>query len=176
VTIQSQQILEQVRRAVERRRDNAAEPEGPAKSERAAAPEGATRSERAAKARRAAELIRSAGSYRWVGVYDVIGDEIAVLAWSGPGSPAVPRFSVSQGLCGSAVRSGATVVVGDVTQDPRYLTTFGTTRSEIVVPVMSLARNAVGVIDVESERLDAFTDQDRTFLEACGRAMASLWE
>jgi L-methionine (R)-S-oxide reductase len=132
---------------------------------------------RATKAERAAELVRRAGAYRWVGVYDVIGDEIALLAWSGPGPPAVPRFPVSQGLCGAAVRSGATVIVGDVTRDGRYLTTFGSTRSEAVIPVIRPATGAaVGVVDVESERVNAFTEGDRTLLEACAAEIASLWE
>lgn len=107
----------------------------------------------------------------------MIGDEIAVLAWSGPGEPAVPRFPVTQGLCGAAVRSGAPVVVGDVATDPRYLTTFGSTRSEIVVPVRRPGAGApVGVVDVESERANAFTGGDAAFLEACATAIASLWE
>ncbi len=39
-------------------------------------------------------------------------------------------FPVTQGLSGAAVASGETVVVGDVSKDPRYLTAFGSTRSE----------------------------------------------
>jgi L-methionine (R)-S-oxide reductase len=133
--------------------------------------------ERATKAERAAELIRSAGAYRWVGIYDVVGEQIAILAWSGAGKPAVPRFGVTQGLCGAAVRSRATVNVGDVSRDPRYLTTFGSTRSEIVVPVVGpVGRASVGVLDVESERLNAFTEDDRAFLEACATEISGLWE
>lgn len=129
------------------------------------------------KAERIAELIRGSHAYRWVGVYDVDGDEIAVIAWSGPKEPANPRFPVSAGLCGAAVRSKAAVVVDDVTKDPRYLTTFDSTRSEIVVPVLHPATGAaLGVIDVESERLRAFSDDDRALLEGCASALTGLWE
>ncbi len=55
---------------------------------------------------RIAETIRSAGNYRWVGIYEVSGEEIAVVAWSGPGEPACPRFPITQGLSGTAVSSG----------------------------------------------------------------------
>jgi GAF domain-containing protein len=73
-----------------------------------------------------------------------------------------------------AVSSGTTVVVDDVTADPRYLTTFGSTRSEIVVPVV---RETVrGLIDVESERPHAFGDADRTFLERCASTIVGLWQ
>ncbi len=136
-----------------------------------------SRQSRADTTERVAELIRSAGGYRWVGIYDVDAEEIAVVAWTGPGRPANPRFPVSQGLCGAAVRSKSSVIVPDVTKDRRYLTTFGTTRSEIVVPVIHSATGAVlGVVDVESERLNAFTDDDRVLLEQCASVLPSLWE
>ena len=91
------------------------------------------------------------------------------------GEPIHPRFPVSQGLCGRAVRSRSTVVVGEVAKHPAYLTTFGSTRSEIVVPVVQPATGTVlGVIDVESERLDAFTGDARVCLEACASAFTAL--
>ncbi len=129
-----------------------------------------------AKVERIAELIRRAGNYRWVGIYTVAGDEIAAMGWTGTDAPAHSRFPVSQGLCGAAVTARAAVVVGDVGKDPRYLTTFGTTRSEIVVPILRAATRApVGLIDVESERVNAFSDADRAFLEECAAALAALW-
>ena len=132
---------------------------------------------REAKAVRIAETIRSAGDYRWVGIYEVSGEEIAVIGWSGPGGPAHPRFPVTQGLSGTAVASGETVMVGDVSKDPRYLTAFGSTRSEIIVPVVDRAgRKVVGTIDVESERVDAFSEEDRAALERCAAAVAELFE
>jgi GAF domain-containing protein len=127
------------------------------------------------KAARIAELVRVAGDYRWVGLYDVSATEIAAVAWTGRNAPAFPRFPVTQGLCGAAVSSRAAVIVGDVTQDPRYLTTFGGTRSEIVVPVVSAASAVLGLIDVESERLHAFADRDVAFLGSCASALLPLF-
>ena len=127
---------------------------------------------RKSRMERVAGIIRLAGGYRWVGIYCVTEDEIAVIAWSGPAAPAHPRFPISQGLCGDAVRSRETVVVSDVTRDSRYLTTFGSTRSEIVVPILDLGTHrAIGTLDVESEKPDAFDDEDRLFLERCAREL-----
>ena len=86
---------------------------------------------------RAAALIRSAGNYRWVGLYDVdhAGGLVRNVTWSGPGAPAHPTFPVSKGLSSAAIAQKQIVNVGEVTADPRYLRTFGTTRSEIIVPV-----------------------------------------
>ncbi len=131
---------------------------------------------REAKARRVADLIRRSGGYRWVGIYDANRHEIAVIAWSGLGAPAYPRFPADQGLSGSAVSSRSAVIANDVTKDPRYLTAFGTTRSQIIVPVLDSSTAAVvGTIDVESERINAFQDEDRAFLEQCASALAPLF-
>jgi L-methionine (R)-S-oxide reductase len=132
--------------------------------------------ERPEKAERIADLIRRAAGYRWVGLYEVSDEEISVLGWSGPGPPAHPRFPVGEGLCGAAVASRAAVVVGDVTGDSRYLATLSTTRSEMVAPILDVSRREVlGLIDVESQLKDAFTDADRGFLERCAARLISLW-
>lgn len=132
---------------------------------------------RTEKAQHIAETIRRNGNYRWVGIYEVEAEEIAAMGWTGTEAPKYPRFSKSQGLCGAAASSGATVVVGDVTQDPRYLTTFSSTRSEMIVPVMHPAtRRPMGLIDVESERVNAFTEEDRDLLENCAEALTALWD
>ncbi len=131
---------------------------------------------RAEKAVRVAALIRRAGAYRWVGVYEVTDHEIAAVGWSGPGAPAHPRFPVTQGLSGAAVASRRAVVVGDVTADPRYLTAFSSTRSEAIVPVVDPATGAVvGTLDVESAERDAFTDTDQQALERCAAALRGLF-
>jgi putative methionine-R-sulfoxide reductase with GAF domain len=68
-------------------------------------------------------------------------------------------------LAASALESKKSIMVADVHKDPRYLPTFGSTQSEIVVPIITEAGKVVGLIDVESEKLDAFTEADRDFLE-----------
>ena len=66
--------------------------------------------------------------------------------------------------------------MGDVREDPRYLTAFGSTHSEIIVPVMDrTGRKVVGTIDVESEQMDAFSEQDCAALECCAVALAELF-
>src|ERR687895_199912 len=65
---------------------------------------------------------------------------------------------------------------GDVSKDPRYLKAFGTTRSEIIVPIVDRAgRKVMGTIDVESEKVDAFSEEDRAALERCAVALAELF-
>jgi GAF domain-containing protein len=73
----------------------------------------------------------TARDYRWVGLCEVTNVEIRAIAWTGADAPAFPRFPVTQGFCGAAVKARTSVIVGDVRNDPRYLTTFGSTQSEI---------------------------------------------
>jgi L-methionine (R)-S-oxide reductase len=126
-------------------------------------------------AERAAQQIRKAGDYRWVGIYEVGPAEISVVGWSGPEAPAHPRFPRDRGLCGAAAASGKTLIVEDVTRDPRYLTTLGTTRSEMIVPIRNTEGEVVGLIDVESENVDAFTPIDVRLLEGSAKQLAELW-
>ena len=125
-----------------------------------------------------AELLRSSGRYHWVGLYDVdrAAGIVTNIVWSGPGAPEYPTFPITEGLTGAAISTRKTVNVGDVTADPRYLTAFGTTRSEIIVPVLDGAgENVVGTIDVESEKPNAFPAEVQTLLEACSKVIRPLW-
>ena len=114
---------------------------------------------------RMAEMIRLARDYRWVGIYKITRGEFLIVAKTGQCPPAYPRFPITQGLAGAAVESKQAIMVADVHKDPRYLPTFGSTQSEIVVPMITETERVVGIIDVESAKLNAFEDEDREILE-----------
>jgi L-methionine (R)-S-oxide reductase len=138
---------------------------------------------RAERAIRIAGVIRYYGDFRWVGVYDVADGEVAILGYHGPSAPAYPRFSVDQGLTSAAVSTGRSVVVNDVASDPRYLTAFDSTRSEMIVPVVGpttgstdpAAQRVVGTIDIESELANAFDAPTVGWVEECARAARPLF-
>ncbi len=131
---------------------------------------------RAERARQIADAIRALGPYRWVGVYGVSAELVSIMAWSGAGAPAYPTFPVTQGLTSSAIREKSPVVVGDVRSDPRYLTAFGSTLSEIIIPILDPRDSPViGTIDVESEKANAFSAMDQETLEQCANAALALW-
>ena len=132
--------------------------------------------DRAERAKCLAELIRKLGDYRWVGVYDVGAENVSIIAWSGSSAPEHPTFPVNKGLTGAAVREKRAIVVGDVRNDPRYLTLFGTTLSEIIVPVFAPGeQRVIGTIDVESEQANAFSSRDQQLIEQCAQAALPLW-
>src|SRR5437868_14819545 len=105
------------------------------------------------KAEKIAQYIKEADNYRWVGIYDVGAELVSIVAYSGPGAPVFPIFPKTDGLTGAAIRDRANVIVGDVRIDPRYLTAFGSTLSELIVPILDPGTGIVlGTIDLESEK------------------------
>jgi len=66
--------------------------------------------------------------------------------------------------------------VGDVAADTRYLTAFGTTQSEIIVPILDARGvNVIGTVDIESEQANAFSANTQRLLEECAKAIGALW-
>jgi L-methionine (R)-S-oxide reductase len=122
--------------------------------------------------KKVAEMIRAARNYRWVGIYKIVKSDFVILTGSGDEPPAYPRFPTAQGLCGAVLESGKPIVVGDVRKDARYLPTFHTTRSEIIVPMRNDHDQIVGMLDAESDEVNAFGEDDRQFLERAGGLIA----
>jgi L-methionine (R)-S-oxide reductase len=120
------------------------------------------------------------GHYDWVGFYMIEksgSDEDAVLVL-GPYVGAVTqhkRIPLNQGICGAAASTGRTVVIDDVSKDPRYLACSIETKSEIVVPVR-LKGEVVGELDIDSHTPAAFTADDRQLVEHCARLVGQYLE
>ena len=138
----------------------------------------ANSSDRVASLRLIAELIRESGNFRWAGLYDVdhVHGTVTNIVWTGPAAPKYPTFPVTKGLTSSAISNRQTVNVGDVAADPRYLTALGTTKSEIIVPVLDPTGEIVlGTIDVESELPAAFGEEIQAILESCAKIIQPFW-
>ena len=106
--------------------------------------------------------------YNWVGFYllDKNDSNLLVLGpFAGSFTP-LQSIPLGQGLCGSAAAMGRTVVVNNVSQDPRYLSASDIVKSELVAPVFA-HHLLIGEIDVESYFTETFHQQDREFIEAC---------
>lgn len=119
----------------------------------------------------AVQVLEGFEHYSWVGIYLVEGDDLVLGPWQGPEATEHVRIPVGQGVCGAAAASGVTEIVDDVNADPRYLSCFPSTRSEIVVPIARDGR-VVGEIDIDSDRPAAFGEEDRTFLERVAELLA----
>lgn len=107
--------------------------------------------------------------YNWVGFYMLEpGAQPPMLvlgAFEGAMTPHT-RIPLNQGICGAAASSGQTVVVHDVSKDPRYLACSLETKSEIVVPVFVHGK-VVGELDIDSHFPAAFTPEHQDLVQYC---------
>jgi signal transduction histidine kinase len=74
------------------------------------------------------------------------------------------KLRVGEGITGWVARTGKPARVGDVTHDPRYVSVRRDVRSELAVP-LQVQGEVRGVINVDSERADAFTADDQELLQ-----------
>jgi signal transduction histidine kinase len=82
-----------------------------------------------------------------------------------PPSATEIKLRVGQGITGWVARTGRPARVSDVQKDSRYVQVHASVRSELAVPLV-VAGEVRGVLNVDSERLDAFTAADQELLEA----------
>jgi sigma-B regulation protein RsbU (phosphoserine phosphatase) len=118
---------------------------------------------------RIAQLARRVIDYRTFGIFllNDIGElEIKVAVKYGE-KVDVPRIRLGEGLVGYAALHREPVLVSDVSQDPRYIRIVPDVRSELAIPLM-LKDRCIGVIDLESPELDAFSKRDVEILTLLG--------
>ncbi len=82
----------------------------------------------------------------------------------------VIKIGSEKGITGHAAM-GRTVIVGDVTKDPRYLPLLPGCHSEIAVPI-KISGNTIGVLNVESTKINAFDKRDERILSRFAAAIA----
>src|SRR5204863_8320143 len=80
-------------------------------------------------------------------------------------------LTLTDGITGAAATLREPVLVGDVRNDPRYLSSIDAVRTELAVPMIA-RHKLVGVIDVQSTRLNAYTEYDRALLRLIASRVA----
>jgi len=124
---------------------------------------------------RAVEILKARmPDYTWVGIYELVGNELVLGPYIGKPSPHT-RIPLGRGICGAAAAEKETIIVDDVNADPRYLACSVETRSEIVVPIMR-GCEVLGEIDIDSDKIAAFGPDDRRLIELAAAALSEkIW-
>jgi sigma-B regulation protein RsbU (phosphoserine phosphatase) len=78
---------------------------------------------------------------------------------------------LGEGITGAAASSRLPILVDDVRSDPRYLNALDAVRSELAVPMIARGK-LVGVIDVQSTKVKAYSEQDRALLRLIASRIA----
>ena len=118
--------------------------------------------------------LRQAFGFFWVGFYFVADEELVLGPFQGP--VACTRIAKGKGVCGQAWQRASTIVVPDVDLFPGHIACSSLSRSEIVVPLLNHENKIMGVLDVDSEYLNYFSDIDKSYLEEICKIFVSSIE
>ena len=116
-----------------------------------------------AKMANVAAVLHETFGFWWTGFYRVAGDELVLGPFQGP--VACMHIPFGKGVCGTAWKRNETVVVPDVEQFSGHIACSSASRSEIVVPVHGPDGAVTAVLDIDSDRLATFDEEDRVWLE-----------
>ncbi len=107
----------------------------------------------------ACEVHHSDARFDWTGFYRVVAPELLKIGpyQGGHGCLVIP---FSRGVCGAAARTQEIQLVADVDMFSDHIACSSSTRSELVLPVCNQAGDLLGVFDIDSDRVDAFTQED----------------
>lgn len=111
----------------------------------------------------AALLYHSLPDLNWAGFYLMKEGELVLGPFQG--KPACVRIAMGRGVCGTAAQSRRTQVVPDVHQFPGHIACDSASNSEVVVPIVQVAR-VIGVLDLDSPVKARFDHEDARGLEA----------
>lgn len=109
----------------------------------------------------AAALYRSLPDVSWAGFY--LMHEGRLVLGPFQGNPACIHIAVGKGVCGTAVLERRIVRVEDVHRFPGHIACDSQSRSEIVLP-LERDGEIFGVLDIDSPRLNRFSEEDETGL------------
>jgi len=118
-----------------------------------------------------AAALKQTFGFFWAGFY-LVKDETLVL---GPfqGPIACTRIAYGRGVCGTAWKEKKTIIVPDVELFPGHIACSDESKSEIVVPILSNGE-VIGVLDIDSNRLNEFDETDANFLEEITQIVSVL--
>jgi GAF domain-containing protein len=114
-------------------------------------------------------------NYNWVGFY--FANHATQMLHLGPYiGPETDHTAIpfGKGICGQVAVSNQNFVVPDVQAQDNYIACSISVKSEIVVPIFANNIN-IGQIDIDSNTLNAFSNDDEAFLEFVTAEIATLF-
>jgi GAF domain-containing protein len=113
----------------------------------------------------ACEIHHADDRFHWTGFYRVVAPKLMKIGpyQGGHGCLVIP---FSRGVCGAAARSGQALIVPDVNAFADHIACSSSTQSELVIPFYNKNQELLGVLDIDSDYKDAFTEEDAEALDA----------
>lgn len=111
-----------------------------------------------------AAALKEAFQFFWVGFYITKEGQLVLGPFQGP--IACTRIPFHKGVCGASYSQKKTIIVPDVDQFPGHIACASASKSEIVLPVFHRNGSVAMVLDVDSDRLDDFSETDAAGLQS----------
>ena len=109
-----------------------------------------------------AAMLKEAFDFFWVGFFLVKEGELVLGPFQGP--LACTRIQKGRGVCGAAWSEDQIIVVDNVEEFPGHISCNSASKSEIVVPIHNKAGEVVAVLDIDSDELGDFDEDDAQYL------------
>ena len=109
-----------------------------------------------------AAALREAFGFFWVGFYLKKENQLVLGPFQGP--IACTRINFNRGVCGHCYTTKQTVIVPDVEAFPGHIACSSASKSEIVLPAFDEKGDVFLVLDVDSDKLDDFSEIDALWL------------
>lgn len=116
--------------------------------------------------------LKEALGFFWVGFYLKKESQLVLSAFQG--SIACTRIDFESGVCGHCYTTRETVIVPNVDEFPGHIVCSSASKSEIVLPIFDKSGEVFGVLDVDSDRLDDFSNVDAEGLRKIVEIIESL--
>ncbi len=110
-----------------------------------------------------AAALREGMNFFWIGFYLVDNeDELVLGPFQGP--VACTRIKKGKGVCGTSWEKDEVLIVPNVDEFPGHIACASASKSEIVIPLKKKGE-VVGVLDVDSDKMDDFDQIDQAYLQ-----------
>ena len=107
-------------------------------------------------------IFNSIEDLNWAGFYLYKDDQLILGPFQG--LTATTKIEIGKGVCGRSAKDKVTYVVSDVHNFPGHIACDLASNSEIVIPLIKNEK-LIGVLDIDSPKLDRFSNEDKTNLE-----------
>ena len=110
-----------------------------------------------------AVLYHKMDNFCWTGFYLLLKNELIVGPYQGP--LACQMLEKNRGVCWKSINEQQSIIVPDVNKFPGHIACDPRSKSEIVIPVKNNREDIIGVLDVDSNKLNNFDETDALHLE-----------
>lgn len=94
----------------------------------------------------------------WIGFYFLNNNKLTIGSYQGP--LACQELEYPKGVCWKCILDKNSIIVNNVHEFDNHIACDPRSKSEIVIPVLNERKEVIGVMDVDSDKFNAFDESD----------------